>query len=127
MNLSYVPLPPEIPSVTGVLTTLLLLVLFWQEYAHTQQQEADKLNLSANVLGGVPAIINPIKFLPADTLAPLVSPIADVVFGEAATWLTLGATLKTWDPGDTPTALPEGEEPTLGAHRVYMPAILQGR
>ncbi len=127
MNLSYVPLPPEIPSVTGVLTTLLLLVLFWQEYAHTQQQEADKLNLSANVLGGVPAIINPIKFLPADTLAPLVSPIADVVFGEAATWLTLGATLKTWDPGDAPTALPEGEEPTLGAHRVYMPAILQGR
>jgi len=127
MNLSYVPLPAEVPSVVGVILALVLAVIVWQEYVHTEEQEADKLNLSAGVLGLVPAIVNPIKFLPDDTLAPFVSPIADVVFGQAVAWLTLGATLKTWDPTDVPTALPDGEEPTLGAHRVFMPAILQGR
>jgi hypothetical protein len=128
MNLSYVPLPAEVPSVVGVLLALLLAVIVWQEYVHTQEQEADKLNLSAGVLGLVPAIVNPIKFLPDDTLAPFVSPIADVVFGQAVAWLTLTATLETWDPSDAPTALPESEEPTpTGTHRVFMPAILRGQ
>ena len=128
MNLSYVPLPAEVPSVVGVLLALLLAVIVWQEYVHTQKQEADKLNLSAGVLGLVPAIVNPIKFLPDDTLAPFVSPIADVAFGQAVAWLTLTATLKTWDAADAPTALPEAEEPMpTGAHRVFMPAILQGQ
>jgi hypothetical protein len=128
MNLSYVPLPAEVPSVVGVLLALLLAVIVWQEYVHTEEQEADKLNLSAGVLGLVPAIVNPIKFLPDDTLAPFVSPIADVVFGQAVAWLTLGATLKTWDATETPTSLDETEEPMLiGAHRVYMPTILQGQ
>ena len=119
-------LPSEIPSITGVALSPLLLVAYWQTYAKSQESATDALGLSANVVGALPAIVNPIKFAPLTTPAPLVAPIADLVCGLASAGLTLGATIAGWDASAPPTALPETEEPATGSHRIFMPAILGG-
>ncbi len=119
-------IPSEIPSITGVALSPLLLVAYWQIYAKSQEGSTDALGLSANVIGALPAIVNPIKFAPLTTPAPLVAPIADLVCGLASAGLTLGATIAGWDASAPPTALPETEEPAAGSHRVFMPAIMEG-
>ena len=116
-------LPSEIPSITGVALSPLLLVAYWQEYAASP----DALSLASNVVGALPTIVNPIKFAPLTTAAPLVAPVADLACALAAAGLTLGDTIRSWDTADNPTDLPEVEEPLPGAaNRVFMPAVLQG-
>jgi hypothetical protein len=110
-------LPSELPSITGVALSPLLLVAYWQEYAASP----DALSLASNVVGALPTIVNPIKF------APLVAPIADIACALAAGGLTLGDTIRSWDTANNPTDLPEAGEPLPGtASRVFMPAVLQG-
>jgi hypothetical protein len=117
-------LPSELPSITGVALSPLLLVAYWQEYAATP----DALSLASNVVGALPTIINPIKFAPLTTAAPLVAPIADIACALAAAGLTLGDTIHSWDTADAPTGLPETVEPLPGsANRVFMPAVQQGQ
>lgn len=121
------PLPPEIPSFTGVALSPLLLVAFWQTYAKSSKLETDALGLSSSVIGTLATIINPIKFAPVDTGAPVVAPIADVFCAEAAAGLTLGATIKGWGAAVPPTALPVEDEPAgTPPHQIFMPAVLQG-
>lgn len=116
-------LPSEVPSFTGVALSPLLLVAYWQEYAAAP----DALSLASDVVGALPTIVNPIKFAPLTTAAPLVAPVADIACALAAAGLTLGDTIRNWDSMGDPTALPEGEEPLPGAaSRVFMPAVLQG-
>jgi streptogramin lyase len=101
----------------------LLLVACWQEYASAP----DALSLASNVVGALPGIINPIKFAPLTSAAPLVAPVADIACALAAAGLTLGDALKNWDTANNPTGLPEVQEPLPGtANRVFMPAVLQG-
>jgi hypothetical protein len=123
--LNAVPtVPAEIPSITGVALSPLLLVAYWQEYAAAPHA----LSLASNVVDVQPTIVNPIKFAPLTTAAPLVAPLADIACALAAAGLTLGDTIGHWDSSDNPTALPEVEEPLLGtSSRVIMPAVLQGR
>jgi hypothetical protein len=111
-------LPSEIPSFTGVALSPLLLVAFWQQ----EVAAPDALSLASNVIGALPGIINPIKFAPLTTAAPLVAPVADIACALAAAGLTLGDAIRQWDQPDNPTSLPEGEEPVGGA-QVFMPAI----
>jgi len=119
-------IPPEVPSAMGVSFSPALLWLFYEVYKPQQNVETAKLGFAANVIGTVATIVNPIKFAPAESLVPYVAPIADVACAFAAAGLNLGATIQGWDAPQVPTALPDGEEPT-GAHRVFMPAILQGQ
>ena len=117
-------LPSEIPSFTGVALSPLLLVAYCQEYA----ADPDALSLASDVVGALPTIVNPIKFAPLTTAAPLVAPVADVACALAAAGLTLGNTIGHWDSADDPTGLPEVQEPLPGAaNRVFMPAVLQGQ
>ena len=127
--LNAIPLvPPEVTSALGTCFSPALLWCYYEEFKPQQTLETAKLSFAANVVGTFATIINPIKFAPAEAIVPYVAPIADVACAVAAAGLTIGATVKGWDPGDVPTALPEAEEPMpTGAHRVYMPAILQGR
>ena len=115
-------LPSEIPSITGVALSPLLLVAYWQQYA----AGPDALSLSGNVVGVLPTVVNPIKFAPLTTVAPLVAPIADLACALAAAELTLGDTIRQWDTAENPTYLPEVAEPLPGtANRVFIPAVLQ--
>jgi outer membrane protein assembly factor BamB len=118
-------IPPEAPSAMGVSFSPALLWLFYEVYKPQQTVETAKLGFAANVISTVATIVNPIKFAPAESLVPYVAPIADVACAFAAAGLNLGATIQGWDAPQIPTALPDGEEPA-GAHRVFMPAILQG-
>ena len=63
-------LPSEIPSITGVALSPLLLVAYWQQYAASP----DALSLAGSVVGALPTIVNPIKFAPLTTAAPLSPP-----------------------------------------------------
>ena len=83
-------LPSEIPSFTGVALSPLLLVAYWQEYA----ADPDALSLASDVVGALPTIVNPIKFAPLTTAAPLVAPVADVACALAAAGLTFGNTIR---------------------------------
>jgi hypothetical protein len=70
--------------------------------------------------GALPGIINPIKFAPLTSAAPLVAPVADIACALAAAGLTLGDALKNWEKVNVPTALPQGEEPLPGAPRASL-------
>ncbi len=119
-------IPPEVPSSLGTCASPVLLWLYYEEFKPQETVEIAKLGFSASVISTFATLINPIKFAPAESLVPYVAPVADAACGFAAAGLTLAATIKAWDAPGVPTALPEGEEPGA-AHRVFMPAILQGR
>jgi hypothetical protein len=116
-------LPSEIPSITGVALSPLLLVAYWQQYV----AGPDALSLAGSVIGVLPTVVNPIKFAPLTTAAPFVALVADLACALAGAGLTLGDTIQQWDTADNPTGLPEVEEPLPGGvERVFMPAVLQG-
>ena len=103
-------LPSELPSITGVALSPLLLVAYWQEYAASP----DALSLASNVVGALPPIVNPIKF------APLVAPIADIACALAAGGLTLGDTIRSWTPRTTRRTCPKPESRCRGRQpRLY--------
>jgi hypothetical protein len=59
-----------------------------------------KLDLDAltrNLLSAIPIFVNPLKFAPADTLVPLVAPMADATCRAAVGGTTIAVTIADWD------------------------------
>ncbi|MEZ4715357.1 MAG: hypothetical protein R2851_04610 [Caldilineaceae bacterium] len=115
-------LPPEVPSSLGLAFSPVLLWLFYQEYKAAQSPDA--LAFAANIVGEVPVIVNPIKFVP-NAIVAAVAPVADLACGLAVTGLALADTIEGWDELTAPTALPETVEPVAPApgHRVFLPTV----
>jgi outer membrane protein assembly factor BamB len=109
-----------VPSIFGALmATPLLLFAYVEQY----EDNNDVLGLSSNVVSVLALFVNPLKFADEAAVIPLA---VDIVAGVANGYLTLLDTLAGALP--PPTALPVTNEPAqLGPHRLYMPAILQGR
>jgi len=116
-------MPPEIPSVTGFITSVLVLVGAALRYESSEKEEVDKLDLSADVISALPLVVNPIKF--SESLAAVVPPVADLACGLAVFGLTLGSTIKDWDELPPPTAITEPVEPVAppSDHRVFLPTV----
>jgi hypothetical protein len=91
-------LPPELPSVVGVVLTPLSLFANWQG----DVADPNALSLASNVVGTLPTIINPIKFASLETAAPLLAPVADIACALAVAGMTLSATIGSWDNSGAP-------------------------
>jgi hypothetical protein len=66
-------------------------------YAAWIDREESITKLISDVLGQVPAFVNPIRFAPPETPAPYIAPVANLVFRLAQAGLTLADTITGWN------------------------------
>jgi outer membrane protein assembly factor BamB len=114
--------PPSLAAVPSVFGALMATPLLLYAYVEQWEVAKDAVALTSGVVGAFALFVNPLKFS-ADLV--VVAVVTDILAGFAGGYLTLIDTLADPPP---PTDLPVTEEPSpLDAHRVFLPAIEQGR